>query len=488
MFAISPAKTKMDQAAFFLILLTGMFDISSSIPRQFYYVSELMTWQDAQSYCRANFVDLAIVGSLEDVTALQAAVKGPAPAYTGTVWIGLKRNWIWSTGDAFTYNPVWDVGQPNEGNGKSACLVLFSGAWGDYPCSSAFNFYCYDASPTATNKFPLISSSKNWTDAQLYCKQYYTDLALVNNAADAAVVSGTGWIGLISSQWSDGSFSSYRYWAGGNSESSLINKCSAMSMSNAAKWIGSDCSLKLPFACYGVPQYTGSQPTGPEIPRQYHYVDYRKTWLDAQAYCRLKFTDLATIDSINDVNKLMNEVTVGYSGSLWIGLKRSAQALWGWSRGDAPLGDYSSWEAGEPNGSGTCVVNINSFWRDYDCNVPLYFVCYKEKKVIKRTVIRITLSHSDTANLNDPLKLAAIFREFENKYKAWPWAGFGTLRWKVRSDGNVFVKERVTERMPKNKNRLSTPSQKCLGPFSYYGNGWWQLLNGLWRAVTATAG
>lgn len=40
----------------FFLLFVGGFDISSCV---FYYVNETKTWQEAQSYCRANYIDLA---------------------------------------------------------------------------------------------------------------------------------------------------------------------------------------------------------------------------------------------------------------------------------------------------------------------------------------------------------------------------------------------------------------------------------------------
>lgn len=117
---------------------------------------------------------------------------------------------------------------------------------------------------------------------------------------------------------------------------------------------------------------TGLQP----VTRHYYYVGDPKTWFDAQSYCRARFTDLATVDNFNDVNSLLKEVPLGYSGSSWIGLSRGTLGQWGWSRGDEPLSNYSNWDAGRPDGSGQCVANINNVWHDYDCATPLYFVCY----------------------------------------------------------------------------------------------------------------
>uniref|UniRef100_A0A3Q2P8Q3 C-type lectin domain-containing protein n=1 Tax=Fundulus heteroclitus TaxID=8078 RepID=A0A3Q2P8Q3_FUNHE len=51
--------------------------------------------------------------------------------------------------------------------------------------------------------------------------------------------------------------------------------------------------------------------------RKYYYVDMSRTWLEAQQYCREHYTDLATFDNIDDVNRL--EAPFSYSWA-WIGL------------------------------------------------------------------------------------------------------------------------------------------------------------------------
>ncbi|KAL0201650.1 hypothetical protein M9458_004837, partial [Cirrhinus mrigala] len=63
------------------------------------------------------------------------------------------------------------------------------------------------------------------------------------------------------------------------------------------------------------------------LSRPYYYI---KTAI----YCRERFTDLATVDSMDDVNRLVNIVDAGYSGSVWIGLKRGTQKRWSWSNGE----------------------------------------------------------------------------------------------------------------------------------------------------------
>ncbi|KAF7692572.1 hypothetical protein HF521_010182 [Silurus meridionalis] len=112
--------------------------------------------------------------------------------------------------------------------------------------------YATEDSSNASKTYILITESKTWEDAQTYCKQYHTDLAVIDNSEDSAafpVDAAYVWIGLISSYWSDGGFSSFRYWAQDNSESSLDDTCTAMD--NSGEWISKQCNLKMSFICYG---------------------------------------------------------------------------------------------------------------------------------------------------------------------------------------------------------------------------------------------
>ncbi|KAL0201640.1 hypothetical protein M9458_004827, partial [Cirrhinus mrigala] len=82
--------------------------------------------------------------------------------------------------------------------------------------------------------------------------------------------------------------------------------------------------------------------------RPYYYIN-------AQSYCRSKYTDLATLDSMGDVNRLINIVDAGYSGSVWIGLKKATQKRWGWSNGENTTSEYYNWDSGQPDVGEYCV-------------------------------------------------------------------------------------------------------------------------------------
>ncbi len=70
------------------------------------------------------------------------------------------------------------------------------------------------------------------------------------------------------------------------------------------------------------------------------------------------------------------------SGDRWIGLAKdySAPAVatnYKWITGET--GSYSHWQAGEPNGSGSCArLRSDGTWADYSCNTNLIAICERE--------------------------------------------------------------------------------------------------------------
>lgn len=113
--------------------------------------------------------------------------------------------------------------------------------------------------------------------------------------------------------------------------------------------------------------------------RDYYYVNTEMFWSKALRYCKENYNDLATVDSLDDVNKMMNIVNDGYSGSVWIGLKRPTTLSWVWSMGNETLTLYRPWWGSKPSGAGDCVCSVHTAWYDYSCAANLDFVCYDGK-------------------------------------------------------------------------------------------------------------
>src|SRR4029434_1222512 len=72
------------------------------------------------------------------------------------------------------------------------------------------------------------------------------------------------------------------------------------------------------------------------VPRQFHVVKEKKTWTEAQRYCREEFTDLATIDNMREMEMLNSTMNEAGAEKPWIGLKQGSSPKW-----QGPLADMN---------------------------------------------------------------------------------------------------------------------------------------------------
>uniref|UniRef100_A0AAQ6AL49 C-type lectin domain-containing protein n=1 Tax=Amphiprion ocellaris TaxID=80972 RepID=A0AAQ6AL49_AMPOC len=127
--------------------------------------------------------------------------------------------------------------------------------------------------------------------------------------------------------------------------------------------------------------------------REFHYVNLKMNWTNAQNYCREKYTDLASIESTNHIKRL----TTPYLDTeiAWIGLRDDPDAWksnmgnsinsWRWSVTREPsTTGYQNWVFANPNNlfsAEYCVImDIAGAWLDTRCGFLKFFVCYNGKK------------------------------------------------------------------------------------------------------------
>uniref|UniRef100_H2MXT2 C-type lectin domain-containing protein n=1 Tax=Oryzias latipes TaxID=8090 RepID=H2MXT2_ORYLA len=124
------------------------------------------------------------------------------------------------------------------------CLLLFSGL------SAAFVY---------------IDKSMTWSEAQIYCREHYSDLASVRNMKDNEEITKlipnrrNVWIGLFrdSWKWSDGSSLSFKYWSRSEPNGPTEN-CGAGYSSGSGTWVDISCSHKFAFICYSKSRFKSS--------------------------------------------------------------------------------------------------------------------------------------------------------------------------------------------------------------------------------------
>ncbi|XP_076145739.1 C-type mannose receptor 2-like [Alosa pseudoharengus] len=116
------------------------------------------------------------------------------------------------------------------------------------------------------------------------------------------------------------------------------------------------------------------------VPRQFHVVKEQKSWTEAQQYCREKFTDLATIDDMTEMEKVKSLIHEAGVKRAWIGLK---QGKWQWSLADRGFyreneTDFRNWGNPQPDGGDQeCVYKgENGKWHDDRCSHSHHFICY----------------------------------------------------------------------------------------------------------------
>ncbi|XP_036928835.1 putative C-type lectin domain family 20 member A isoform X2 [Acanthopagrus latus] len=123
--------------------------------------------------------------------------------------------------------------------------------------------------------------------------------------------------------------------------------------------------------------------------REYHYVNVKLSWADAQQYCRDKYTDLATIVSTDDIRRLNRPNTD--SSPAWIGLSDHPKSWkgvmgndpnsWRWSvTGNTSTTGYHNWGSTLINNAGgnqdCALVEKTGQWNDFSCLTERRFVCY----------------------------------------------------------------------------------------------------------------
>ncbi|XP_022518193.2 macrophage mannose receptor 1-like [Astyanax mexicanus] len=221
------------------------------------------------------------------------------------------------------------------------CLLLFSALWTLSFCG--------------TPQFYVVNYKLNWTEAQKYCRESFTDLATTENqeemdAVKAALNGKTGhfWIGvrqqpglsIINWIWSDGrGNSSYRNWYPGQPSNPVGDSCVQLWSEYGFQWNDVSCHWPDAFVCYD------------EIPLV--LIKQNKTWREALRYCRKNHVDLVSVENETVQNWVEIIAKNASTDNVWVGLRHTCtMGFWFWVSGNSIC--YQNWAPGNGTGVEDC--------------------------------------------------------------------------------------------------------------------------------------
>lgn len=104
-----------------------------------------------------------------------------------------------------------------------------------------------------------------------------------------------------------------------------------------------------------------------------------KTWTDAQIYCKARYVDLATIETSDEINRLLNVAhTKNFTSDAWIGLYYDVAVDWHWSLTNGAIGTETNW-CSYNMATYSCSLITPTCWEMHPCDCTHYFVCYDSK-------------------------------------------------------------------------------------------------------------
>lgn len=205
--------------------------------------------------------------------------------------------------------------------------------------------------PCHSLKYHLVTDGKNWTEAQSYCRQNYTDLVTINSSLDNELVNNTitenSWIGLRNTgnwTWSDGRDSNFTNWNTSQPDNP-VPACAEMykaSSNPPGFWNDADCSYSTsPFVCYH---------------DELFLIQKNMTWFEALAYCRSNYTDLVSVLTESIQYWVSRHAQQASSPLVWIGLRYTCTLdYWFWVNGNSTC--YQNWAPNNGGGWEECGSN-----------------------------------------------------------------------------------------------------------------------------------
>lgn len=111
---------------------------------------------------------------------------------------------------------------------------------------------------------------------------------------------------------------------------------------------------------------------------RYEVINSRMTWSEAKSYCESLGGHLATIESQDEYNKVIELANASGRKVLWLGAQKNSNQTFEWITGESF--QYSYWLSGEPNNEGgnenylvMFLVSGQWVWADVPNDVSPYY-------------------------------------------------------------------------------------------------------------------
>ncbi|CDQ91886.1 unnamed protein product [Oncorhynchus mykiss] len=241
--------------------------------------------------------------------------------------------------------------------------------------SSVFQTVTY-----SVKKYSLVPEKKNWTEAQKYCRQHYTNLAIIRTEEDWKAIqsslgdfSGDVWIGLHRSgptekwKWSDGEDFMFFNWKEGFGVHAEGHDCV---LSISSHWQPVTCAAQRQYMCQRIRHGNGT------TEKVYELMQEPKTQQDAVTDCRkINGGELASICNQKE-QEAFDELT---PEATWIGLKHNNK-LWEWSNREPFQESEPTWVVGNCQ-----QLNSDRKCTPKDCSNQSAFFCYGDEHPLNTT-------------------------------------------------------------------------------------------------------
>ncbi|ROL48296.1 Macrophage mannose receptor 1 [Anabarilius grahami] len=223
---------------------------------QYFINEDLLSMEDARSYCKKNHADLVVItGQTERKFLWKQISRRSEDQYYIGMRVELDKSFSWVDGSPVVYTS-WDQNEPNFANNEENCVTIYKnmGFWNDINCGVALPSICKRSSDFVNTTMlpstvPPGGCTPEWTMFRGRCFKFFNNKMTWHKARDQCISHGGNlvsiqgheeqaflttlmlgsdddvWIGFndvnreMRFLWSDGKGVSYTNWAKGQPSS-----------------------------------------------------------------------------------------------------------------------------------------------------------------------------------------------------------------------------------------------------------------------------